>query len=335
MAGGLLIGLTGGLAAPAVAAGLTAGWGALGLGSVVSIGATGAFLASTGGSALLGSLFGVGGMGLSGYRMASRIGVIKTFEFDLVRGGSGLSVCIGISGWLRSEEDVAWPWANSLGESACDLYALRWEPQLLLDLGSFLLNMVTAKFADAAAEYWIKTTVLASLSAALAWPMALISFANNLDNTWVKCRERAQQAGILLADAISDKARVGQRPVALVGYSMGARVIFFALQELWKRGQYNCVSDVVLMGLPASIAPGPWRRARGVVAGRLVNVYTQTDWVLGFLFRYMEWGVWVAGLRAVEGVPGVENYDVSGFVSGHSKYPQKVADILTFVGLEV
>ncbi|PHJ25945.1 transmembrane protein [Cystoisospora suis] len=164
--------------------------------------------------------------------------------------------------------------------------------------------------------------------------MALIQYASNLDNTWVLCRERAQQAGRLLADAISDTQAVGQRPVTLVGYSMGARVIFYCLQTLWKRRKLHVVCDCVLIGLPASLNTKQWTAARDVVSRRLVNVYSRSDWLLAFLYRWMEWGVQVAGLSPVRSVGGVENYDVTGLVKSHAQYPEKMNDILAFIGFD-
>uniref|UniRef100_A0A0K6S784 Transmembrane protein n=1 Tax=Chromera velia CCMP2878 TaxID=1169474 RepID=A0A0K6S784_9ALVE len=106
--GGALVALTGGLATPAVLAAVSAGWGALHLGSM---GAAGAFLMSSGGTALITSLFGAGGASLAGLKMSHRMAKIEEFSFKNIGGRMGaLSVSIGISGILRSKRDVKRPW---------------------------------------------------------------------------------------------------------------------------------------------------------------------------------------------------------------------------------
>lgn len=244
-----------------------------------------------------------------------------------------LNATICISGWLRSIDDVQLPWRQLAAVSTADVYALRWDPDILEELGNFLVTLLSQKFAVTAAQYWLQYTVAAGLSTALMWPVALIQYAATLDNTWMACRERAVQAGRLLAEVLCDTKAVGSRPVNLVGFSMGARVILSCIQELHRRHAFNRVGDVVVMGAPTSCNAARWRKCREVVAGRLINVYSKTDWVLGFMYRYMEWGVMVAGLSPVK-VDGVENVDVTGIVrSSHSSYLTKTADILTYVGM--
>jgi hypothetical protein len=71
-----------------------------------------------------------------------------------------------------------------------------------------------------------------------------------------------------------------------------------------------------------------------VVAGRLVNVYSEKDYVLAFLCRTSSIQFGVAGLEAVDSVKGVENVDASATVSGHLRYPHLVGSILENIGWE-
>lgn len=52
-----------------------------------------------------------------------------------------------------------------------------------------------------------------------------------IDHAWVVALDRAQKAGVLLAHTLMAGGH-GDRPVILVGYSMGARLIFHCLLEL-------------------------------------------------------------------------------------------------------
>jgi pimeloyl-ACP methyl ester carboxylesterase len=119
--------------------------------------------------------------------------------------------------------------------------------------------------------------------------------------------------GKLLAERV-----FGARPVTLCGYSLGALVIFEALKHLATLApakSVHLVQDVFLFGLPAPAAPRTWTAVRRVVAGRLVNGYSESDYVLAVLARSSDASWAVAGLGPV-GVRGVENVDCSD-VDGH------------------
>ncbi|KAL0059732.1 hypothetical protein AAF712_013528 [Marasmius tenuissimus] len=131
-----------------------------------------------------------------------------------------------------------------------------------------------------------------------------------IDNHWNNALDRAIAAGSVLADVLLHR-NLGVRPVTLIGFSLGAQVIFYALLELAKHKAHGIVvEDVFLMGATISVS----RRCgmkRGVVSGRYVNAYARNDWVLNYLFRATSGGVGtVAGLRPIEGVSGLENVDL-------------------------
>lgn len=65
-----------------------------------------------------------------------------------------------------------------------------------------------------------------------------------------------------------------------------------------------------------------------------MNVYSENDYVLGFLYRTSSIQYGVAGLQKIEGLPGVENVDVSETVSGHLRYRYLVGAILKKIGFE-
>ncbi|KAI4835587.1 hypothetical protein MKS88_004799 [Plasmodium brasilianum] len=328
LGGGALIAFTAGLAAPGIIAGLTA----LGAGGSSLT----AFLASASGLAFIVSLFGAGGAGLTGYKYSRRIANIRTFEFIMLNGNisKSLSVCVCVSGEIKTDDDITTPWLDVFPNCYCDLYGLKWENHLLKTLGSLIETMLSQEFAITASKIWLQYTIASTLSAALTWPLALIKYASNLDNVYLLIRERAQQAGRILADALSDRNTVGQRPVILIGYSVGARVIFYCLKYLYSKKLYNIVSNAIFIGLPATTSSRVWEKIRMVVTNRVINVYSKNDWLLGFLYRYMEWKLSVAGLISVK-VPNIENYDASGIIHSHLDYKRKLKDILNLINFDM
>lgn len=71
-----------------------------------------------------------------------------------------------------------------------------------------------------------------------------------------------------------------------------------------------------------------------MVSGRLVNVYSENDYILAFLYSTSSIQYGVAGLRPAEYVKGVENVDVSDIVSGHLRYRYLTGAILKRIGCE-
>ncbi|KAL8937153.1 MAG: hypothetical protein Q9211_003835 [Gyalolechia sp. 1 TL-2023] len=192
--------------------------------------------------------------------------------------------------------------------------------------------MVSSAAWGYAKSEMIKHTIFAELTAAL-WPIAILKIGRVVDNPFSIAKTRSDKAGELLADALINKAQ-GERPVTLVGYSLGARVVYSCLMSLARRKAFGLVESAVLVGSPCPSTTGDWRVMRTVVASRLVNVYSENDYVLGFLYRTSSIQYGVAGLQKVEGLPGVENVDVSETVSGHLRYRYLVGAILKKIGFE-
>ncbi|TAQ85311.1 hypothetical protein B7494_g6375 [Chlorociboria aeruginascens] len=342
VAGAAVIGLTGGLAAPVVAGAIGGLMGGVGLGGVASF--LGIFAMN---GALMGSLFGaVGGM-MSAERMEKYAREVEDFKFVPVSASEAsdsnpsrlhrqreeidnrrLRVTIGINGWLDDISDVITPW-KALGSDA-EIFALRFETAALLKLGSSLKNMVSSYAWSYVKLEILKRTVLATLWSAL-WPVYLLKIAASIDNPFSVAKNRSEKAGEVLADALVNKTQ-GERPVTLVGYSLGARVVYSCLNSLAERKAFGLVENVVLIGAPIPSDAENWRVISAVVSGDITNVFSENDYILAFLYRATSIQFGVAGLQNVRGVEGVRNLDLSSVVSGHLRYPALMGKILKRVG---
>jgi hypothetical protein len=185
----------------------------------------------------------------------------------------------------------------------------------------------------------------------------------SIDGTWTLVIDRGDEAGKELARSLLYN-NAGHRPVTLVGYSFGARVIFSCLKELaqyqqkWEEYQIkkkqqgdtkkkddkkddperldferepaSIVEDAIMMGMPKYLNLSVWKAIREVVAGRLVNVYSRQDKILSLMFKYKRI---LGSIKPVVGtctvaVPGVENIDATDLIVYHQDYVALTGDIL-------
>jgi hypothetical protein len=71
---------------------------------------------------------------------------------------------------------------------------------------------------------------------------------------------------------------------------------------------------------------------RSVVSGRVINVNSENDYILAFLYRSTSIHFGVAGLQKIANVEGVDNLDLSKEVSGHLRYPSLIGKTLKRTG---
>ncbi|KAL6642836.1 hypothetical protein ACP70R_021017 [Stipagrostis hirtigluma subsp. patula] len=332
LTGGTLMAISGGLAAPAIAAGFSALVPTLHT-LVPLIGASGfAAIATaaghTAGSVAVAASFGAAGAGLTGSKMAIRIGNVKEFEFKTIgenHNQGRLAVGILVSGFAFTTEDFSKPWEG--WKTNLERYILQWESKHIIAVSTAIQDWLASRVALELMREGAMQTVLSGVISAFAWPATLVSAAEFIDSKFTVAIDRADKAGRMLADVLLNGSQ-GSRPVTLIGFSLGARVVFKCLQELAQSGNNEgIVERAVLIGAPISVRGELWEPARKMVAGRFVNVYSTSDWVLGVTFRASLFTQGLAGIQAV-GVPGVENVDVTDLVVGHSSYLSLVQQIL-------
>ncbi|MCP9261893.1 Transmembrane and coiled-coil domain-containing protein 4 [Dirofilaria immitis] len=288
--GGVLIGVTGGLAAPLVAAGM---------GSIIGAG-TAAGIGTAVGATVLGSLFGV-----AGYKMRKRIGAIEEFVIQPISEGRSLHCVLAVSGWIEDQEERVFQqqWKNLW--MSREQYILRYESKYLLELGR-------------AIDYLMSFAVSLAVQHTL-WKLHLL-------------------VGEQLAEVLLSRAH-GNRPITLIGFSLGARVIFHCLMTMIKQSTFlvRIVNDVVLLGAPVSASPTQWQQISQVVGGRIINGYCDSDWLLRFIYRTMSVQFTIAGTGPVtcKMEKKIVNFNLSHLIKGHLDYSRKLTEILEAVGIRV
>lgn len=177
-----------------------------------------------------------------------------------------------------------------------------------------------------------------------------------------------------VADGTSTQNPKKHRPITLVGYGIGARVIVHCLETLVSEYKMygskdyirGLVENVVLMGTPYGTNVSAWRELRNIVPGRFINCYSTHDWLLALMFRQCTWELGVAGLGPVVldqeeiqtpsvsdantaftsdspsvnkhhnefDVFHVENVDITSLIRSHADYPNALQLIIPLLRLE-
>ncbi|KAI5954832.1 hypothetical protein KGF57_003856 [Candida theae] len=328
LGGSLAIGLSAGLLAPVIGAGIAAGL------TTVGITGTSGFLAGVGGSVLITTSGVAIGAQVGNKAGSRRVGDVQTFELKPLHNNKRPNLIVTVSGWMNGAmDDVRLPF-STVDPVMGDMFSLLWEPEMLQSMGQ-TIGILASEALSTSIQQILGATILSALMSAIQLPMALSKLSYLLDNPWNVSLDRAWKAGKILAETILS-GNLGVRPITLVGFSLGARLIYSCLIEMAQRGGYGLIENVILLGAPIAIDVDHLAQARSVVSGKFINGYSKKDWILGYLFRATGGGIsTVAGLSALETVSGIENIDCTEFVEGHMSYRKAIPKILKSINWEV
>lgn len=238
----------------------------------------------------------------------------KALELNLIEIKAGVgSPVIFIDGFLTEEAGNTDDWESQLKAIYPDnpwLY-VSWESDSLRAIGTQIGVLVGSRL--------LLGRVVASATP-VGWPLAAYAL---LTNPWTKAYKKAKQVGVLLGDHIS----ADDQNYILCGHSLGARVIYFALQHLVNNEKIK-VEEVHLLGGAVSNNPDDWKAAKQCVIRSINNYTSQNDKVLSTMYRlgtaFMNKPIGIYDIEA----KGVNNIDVSHIVNGHTEFKKNFSSFI-------
>lgn len=288
----------------------TIGGGALSAGGFGMAGGT-AIITATG--AMLGGTFG-------GVVSNSYFGDIDGFDIELIKRGTGPKV-IFVDGFLTQKNSNPLDWTRSLGVVYPNnpWYYLKWESKRLYDLGGHLGGHGANVSAEALLKKWAdQASKAAAKKVGPAGPISIaLTLAGLVNNPWSVASAKAAKTGIVLADII---ARTNDDYI-LCGHSLGARVIYYALESLKTKETYFIDSAHLLGGAVGNQAED-WEQTAKAVKKTIHNYYSNKDRVLASMYKL---GTFFASdpigrNPIITDDSRIKNHDVTAFVSGHGEY---------------
>lgn len=147
--GGLVIGLSAGLLAPVIGAGLAAGF------TTIGVTGTSSFLAGSAGAAIITSSSAAAGSVIGAKAANRRTGAVKTFEYRPLHNNKRVNLIVTISGWMTGKvDDVRLPF-STVDPVMGDIYSVLWEPEMLTSMGD-TINILATEVGSSA---WILSTM--------------------------------------------------------------------------------------------------------------------------------------------------------------------------------
>ena len=141
---------------------------------------------------------------------------------------------------------------------------------------------------------------------------------------------KAQQAGKKLANILVSSNVFCNCSINLMCFSLGSVVVQNCLMELEKLGAWDRINDVIFLGACQDSTIFEENKCKSV-SGKIINVYTEEDSTLKYLFKFTQVGLTKRplGLKKLESpYQEIVNYDVSDIVKGHLLYREKLKEIL-------
>lgn len=238
---------------------------------------------------------------------------------------------IFVNGFLSQHNRQTSDWTDHLQTyfPNSNWYHLDWEAHNLEKLGSLIAASSHKAGIEMAKELAKQAAKHAPKKIA---PISWIS--NVLDvfsNPWHSSMVKAAMTGVLLADAI---ARTPGWTFTLVGHSLGARVIYYALEALSTRTRIGppVIDNVYLLG--GAVGGGAkdsdgWAAAAKAVSGRIHNCFSENDDVLKYFYQAANGlvstpiGYSPICLRSRK----IPDYDFSDEVNGHMEWKPQFGEI--------
>ena len=278
-----------------------------------------------------------------------------------LKGESKMAITIGITGFIATldprrssaDQQVA-IWQPILRDHPLlcdgDGFVLEWEDELQRELSDSVgleLDESALGVATGRATGMVKAQVkqelyrgavfagvkaLEAVQGAFAAPLYARWAADAIDNAFGTLQCRSVSCGQELAAALLNPDLRGNRPATLVGYSFGSLVIAECLRALAEVEAFGIVENVYLLGATCSASKEDFILMRKVVAGRFVNVFNRSDWLLSLLHKTNTTDMLIplAGLTAVH-VAGIENIDASAVVDSHASYASHLSRVLDLI----
>ena len=135
--GGLVIGLSAGLLAPVIGAGMAAGL------TTIGVSGSSAFLGGAGGTALIASGATLTGSSIGLRASHRRTGAVQTFEYRPLHNNKRVNLIVTVGGWMNGKlDDIRLPY-STVDPIMGDLYSVLWEPEMLQSMGATINILAT------------------------------------------------------------------------------------------------------------------------------------------------------------------------------------------------
>lgn len=281
-------------------------------------------LGMAGGTILIGG-FGSALGGISGANVsADFFESVEDFEYVKLRDGGDKEI-IFINGLFSQNNNEFKTWMDELEDfyGTANLTGLRWESYALSRLAGIDLDDLASlvkKIPKQVGEIMLRLTKFKNL-------ISILGFLGLVNNIWFVTYYRAALTGYILADNIA-RLHKGSK-IDLHGHSLGARVIFYALQALSTKDEVFVENVYLYGGAQERRDENGWINATKAVSGKIFNIYSSNDKVLKISYQAGTLGGAPIGLKPIEtGSDKISNLDASDLINSHSDYHNNFKRIL-------